>query len=182
MIGATARRRERDLDVVRDRRNEVTSMSVYQRLESLSIKLPAVAPPVAALVPFVRSGWLVFLSGHSSARGRSIYTETIQAFNLGAPTLAEAGLRAIVEALCIHQGVSGNLQASCAAMSASRRIGSNRSAASGSTDPVQRLHPVSSRGIVPHLVAGPRDKDGNVPPGIPHATPARPDRSLRVDL
>ena len=85
-------------------------MSVYQRLESLSIKLPAVAPPVAALVPFVRSGWLVFLSGHSSARGRSIYTETIQAFNLGAPTLAEAGLRAIVEALCIHQGASGNLQ------------------------------------------------------------------------
>ena len=39
-------------------------MSVYQRLESLSIKLPAVAPPVAAFVPFVRSGRLVFLSGH----------------------------------------------------------------------------------------------------------------------
>lgn len=39
-------------------------MSVYQRLESLSIKLPPVAPPVAAFVPFVRSGRLVFLSGH----------------------------------------------------------------------------------------------------------------------
>jgi hypothetical protein len=39
-------------------------MSIYQRLESLSIKLPAVAPPVAAFVPFVRSGRLVFLSGH----------------------------------------------------------------------------------------------------------------------
>ena len=39
-------------------------MSVYQRLESLSIKLPAVAPPVAIFVPAVRSGRLVFLSGH----------------------------------------------------------------------------------------------------------------------
>jgi hypothetical protein len=40
-----------------------------------------------------------------------IYTETIQAFNFGAPTLAGAGLRAIVEALCIHQEVTGrNLQ------------------------------------------------------------------------
>ena len=39
-------------------------MSVYQRLESLAITLPAVAPPVAAFVPFVRSGRLVFLSGH----------------------------------------------------------------------------------------------------------------------
>jgi len=42
----------------------------------------------------------------------TIYHETIQAYNFGAPTLAGAGLRAIVEALCINQGVTGrNLQA-----------------------------------------------------------------------
>jgi hypothetical protein len=37
----------------------------------------------------------------------AIYNETIQARNAGAPTLAGAGLRAIVEALCINQKVTG---------------------------------------------------------------------------
>ena len=39
-------------------------MSVQSRLQSLGITLPAVAVPAAAYVPFVRSGKLVFLSGH----------------------------------------------------------------------------------------------------------------------
>jgi hypothetical protein len=40
-----------------------------------------------------------------------IYTDTITAFNSGAMILAGGGLRAIVEAICIDQGVSGdNLQ------------------------------------------------------------------------
>jgi enamine deaminase RidA (YjgF/YER057c/UK114 family) len=39
-------------------------MSVYDRLQSLGITLPPVAVPAAAYVPFVRSGNLVFLSGH----------------------------------------------------------------------------------------------------------------------
>ncbi|HZE90553.1 MAG TPA: RidA family protein [Rhizobacter sp.] len=39
-------------------------MSVYDRLKSLGIELPAVATPAAAYVPFVRTGQLVFLSGH----------------------------------------------------------------------------------------------------------------------
>jgi enamine deaminase RidA (YjgF/YER057c/UK114 family) len=39
-------------------------MSVYQRLEALKIALPIVEPPVAAFVPFVRSGNLLFVSGH----------------------------------------------------------------------------------------------------------------------
>jgi hypothetical protein len=42
----------------------------------------------------------------------AIYNETIQARNFGPPVLAGAGLRAIVEALCIDQKVTGrNLQA-----------------------------------------------------------------------
>jgi hypothetical protein len=36
-----------------------------------------------------------------------IYTETVNAFNAGALTLAGGGLRAIVEAICIDQGVAG---------------------------------------------------------------------------
>ena len=39
-------------------------MSVYDRLSALQITLPPVAVPAAAYVPFVRSGTLVFLSGH----------------------------------------------------------------------------------------------------------------------
>lgn len=43
-------------------------MSVYDRLKSLGIELPPVAVPAAAYVPFVRSGNLVFLSGHIAKR------------------------------------------------------------------------------------------------------------------
>ena len=39
-------------------------MSVYDRLKSLGIELPPIAVPAAAYVPFVRSGKLVFISGH----------------------------------------------------------------------------------------------------------------------
>jgi len=39
-------------------------MSVTQRLAALGITLPPVSVPAAAYVPFVRSGSLVFLSGH----------------------------------------------------------------------------------------------------------------------
>ena len=43
-------------------------MSVYNRLNSLGIDLPPVAAPAAAYVPFVRTGNLVFLSGHIAKR------------------------------------------------------------------------------------------------------------------
>ena len=39
-------------------------MSIYTKLETLGIKLPPVAIPAAAYVPFVQTGNLVFLSGH----------------------------------------------------------------------------------------------------------------------
>ena len=39
-------------------------MSVYEKLAQLGITLPEVTPPVAAYVPFVRSGNQIFLSGH----------------------------------------------------------------------------------------------------------------------
>lgn len=43
-------------------------MSIAQRLSELGIVLPPVAVPAAAYVPFVRSGNLVFLSGHIAKR------------------------------------------------------------------------------------------------------------------
>ena len=43
---------------------EVTAVSVYEKLKALNISLPEVTQPVAAFVPFVRSGKLFFVSGH----------------------------------------------------------------------------------------------------------------------
>lgn len=43
-------------------------MSVYDRLKALGIELPSVSAPAAAYVPFVRTGNLVFLSGHIAKR------------------------------------------------------------------------------------------------------------------
>jgi len=61
--------------------------NVYDRLAELGITLPPVAVPAAAYVPFVRTGNLVFLSGHIAKRdgkpwvgqlGREIDTATGQ--------------------------------------------------------------------------------------------------------
>jgi len=46
-------------------------VSVYEKLESLNITLPKPVAPVAAFVPSVRSGNLLFLSGHiAKANGK----------------------------------------------------------------------------------------------------------------
>lgn len=59
--------------------------NVYDRLKSLGISLPPLATPAAAYVPFVRTGNLVFVSGHIAKRdgkawvgqfGRNIDTAT----------------------------------------------------------------------------------------------------------
>ena len=59
-------------------------MSVYDKLKHLGITLPPVATPAAAYVPFVRTGNLVFLSGHIAKKdgkawvgqlGKNIATE-----------------------------------------------------------------------------------------------------------
>lgn len=59
-------------------------MSVYDKLKELNITLPPVSVPVAAYVPYVQTGNLVFLSGHIARKdgkpwaaqfGRDIGTE-----------------------------------------------------------------------------------------------------------
>lgn len=59
-------------------------MSVQDRLQALGITLPPVSTPAASYVPFVRSGQLVFVSGHIARRdgrpwvgqlGRDLTTE-----------------------------------------------------------------------------------------------------------
>ena len=43
-------------------------MNVYDTLKSLQIELPPLAVPAAAYVPFVKTGSLVFVSGHIAKR------------------------------------------------------------------------------------------------------------------
>jgi len=49
-------------------------MSVYEKLKALNIVLPDVTPPVAAFVPFLRTGNLVYLSGHIAKRDGKPWT------------------------------------------------------------------------------------------------------------
>lgn len=48
-------------------------MSIYDKLASLNITLPPVAAPAAAYVPFVRTGNLVFLSGHIAKKDGKVW-------------------------------------------------------------------------------------------------------------
>jgi enamine deaminase RidA (YjgF/YER057c/UK114 family) len=43
-------------------------MSVYEKLSALGIALPQLTPPAAAFLPFVRTGELLFVSGHIAKR------------------------------------------------------------------------------------------------------------------
>ena len=67
--------------------NELPKGAVYDRLAKLGIALPPASTPAAAYVPFVRTGNLVFLSGHVAKRdgkpwvgqlGRDMLTATGQ--------------------------------------------------------------------------------------------------------
>ncbi|MCR8961431.1 RidA family protein [Variovorax sp. S2] len=64
-------------------------MSVYDKLSSLGITLPPVAAPAAAYVPFVRTGNLVFLSGHIAKKDGKVWTG-----QLGANVSTEEGKQA----------------------------------------------------------------------------------------
>jgi enamine deaminase RidA (YjgF/YER057c/UK114 family) len=64
-------------------------MSVYDKLSSLGITLPPVAAPAAAYVPFVRTGNLVFLSGHIAKKDGKVWTG-----QLGASISTEEGKQA----------------------------------------------------------------------------------------
>ena len=48
-------------------------MSIAQRLQTLGITLPPVSTPAAAYVPFVRTGNLVFLSGHIAKKNGQVW-------------------------------------------------------------------------------------------------------------
>ena len=64
-------------------------MSVYKKLSELNIVLPKVTPPAAAFVPFLRTGNLVYISGHIAKRDGKPWTG-----QLGTDVTTEDGQRA----------------------------------------------------------------------------------------
>jgi len=89
-------------------------MSIAQRLSELGIQLPAIAVPAAAYVPFVRSGSLVFLSGHIARRD-------------GKPWVGQLGLTMSTDegkgaARAIAIDLLGTLQAAVGDLSQVKRI------------------------------------------------------------
>ena len=88
--------------------------AIAQRLASLGITLPSVAAPAAAYVPFVRSGNLVFVSGHIAKRD-------------GKPWVGQLGLTMGTEegqaaARAIAIDLLGTLQAAAGDLAKVRRI------------------------------------------------------------
>lgn len=89
-------------------------MSVYKRLESLHITLPPVATPAAAYVPFIKTGNLVFLSGHISKKDGQVW-----AGQLGKNVQTEEGKLA---ARAVAIDLMGTLQAAVGDLNQVKRI------------------------------------------------------------
>ena len=89
-------------------------MTVQDRLQQLGINLPPVAIPAAAYVPFVRTGNLVFISGHIARQA-------------GKPWVGQLGLNVDTEtgkaaARAIAIDLMGTLQAAVGDLAKVKRI------------------------------------------------------------
>lgn len=89
-------------------------MTIAERLQALAISLPPLAVPAAAYVPFVRSGKLVFISGHIARKEGKPWVG-----QLGLTTSTEEG-KAAARAIAID--LLGTLQAAVGDLSRVRRI------------------------------------------------------------
>ena len=89
-------------------------MTPQDRLQSLGITLPPVAVPAAAYVPFVRSGNLVFISGHIAKKDGKAWVG-----QLGLSTNTEEG-KAAARAVAID--LMGTLQAAVGDLGRVKRI------------------------------------------------------------
>ena len=83
-------------------------MSVYEKLQSLNIVLPRVDPPVAAFVPFVRTGNLVFISGHIAKKDGKPWTGKLGA-DLTTAEGKQAAQSIAIDLLATLQAAVGDL-------------------------------------------------------------------------
>jgi enamine deaminase RidA (YjgF/YER057c/UK114 family) len=89
------------------------STTVYERLKSLQITLPDVPPPVvdgyvAAFVPFVRTGNLVYLSGRLAKKDGKLWIGKLGA-NMTTPEGKQAARGIAIELLATLQAALGDL-------------------------------------------------------------------------
>jgi enamine deaminase RidA (YjgF/YER057c/UK114 family) len=89
-------------------------MSVYERLSGLNISLPEVTPPVAAFVPFVRAGNLIYVSGHIAKKDGKPWSG-----QLGASVTTEQGKEA---ARAVAIDLLGTLHAAAGDLNKIKRI------------------------------------------------------------
>ncbi len=89
-------------------------MAIQDRLQALGITLPPVSVPAAAYVPFVRTGQLVFISGHIAKRDGKPWVG-----QLGLTMATEEG-KAAARAIAID--LMGTLQAAAGSLDAVARI------------------------------------------------------------
>jgi enamine deaminase RidA (YjgF/YER057c/UK114 family) len=83
-------------------------MSVYERLEALKISLPQVEPPLAAFVPVVRTGNLLFVSGHIAKKDGKPWAGKFGE-NLGTAQGKEAARGIAIELLATLHAALGDL-------------------------------------------------------------------------
>jgi enamine deaminase RidA (YjgF/YER057c/UK114 family) len=89
-------------------------VSVYDKLQSLGIQLPAASVPAASYAPFVRSGNLIFLSGHLARRYGQVWVS-----RLGAGMSTEQGKEA---ARAVAIDLMGTLHAATGDLNANVKI------------------------------------------------------------
>jgi enamine deaminase RidA (YjgF/YER057c/UK114 family) len=83
-------------------------MSIYDKLKSLNITLPKPDQPVAAFVPFVRIGNLIFISGHIAKKDGQPWTGKLGA-DLTTAEGKEAAQAIAVDLLATLQAAVGDL-------------------------------------------------------------------------
>jgi enamine deaminase RidA (YjgF/YER057c/UK114 family) len=83
-------------------------MSVYEKLKGRNITLPQLDPPVAAFVPFVRTGNLIFVSGHIAKKDGKPWTGKLGA-DLTTVEGKQAAQSIAVDLLATLQAAVGDL-------------------------------------------------------------------------
>jgi enamine deaminase RidA (YjgF/YER057c/UK114 family) len=84
-------------------------MSIYARLSELHLALPEPAAPVAAFAPFVRTGDLLFVSGHIAKRDGEPWVGQLGA-GLGTEEGKRAARSAAIDLLGTLQAATGDLE------------------------------------------------------------------------
>jgi enamine deaminase RidA (YjgF/YER057c/UK114 family) len=83
-------------------------MSIYEKLKSLNITLPKLDQPVAAFAPFVRTGNLVFVSGHIAKKNDKPWTGKLGA-DLTTAEGKQAAQAIAIDLMATLQAAAGDL-------------------------------------------------------------------------